>query len=80
MTDRKKIFEDVRLKHERRTDAVRRTIGHAPDVLSARDRLRIGVSELPGVSGDPDTVSDIMLFVDQFVQRKKQLDTAARHV
>jgi hypothetical protein len=74
---RDQVFTEVEIKHERRTEAVRRTIVHAVDILSAREHLRQGVSALPGVSDDPDTVADIMDFVDHFVMRKEQLDEEA---
>ena len=66
---RDQVFADVAAKHARRTEAARRTIAHAPDIMSAREALRQAVSALPGVSADPDTVPDIMSFVDQFVSR-----------
>lgn len=67
--NRDQVFADVAAKHARRTEAARRTIAHAPDIMSAREALRQAVSALPGVSADPDTVPDIMSFVDQFVSR-----------
>jgi hypothetical protein len=72
--NRDQVFSDVDAKHARRTEAVRRTIVRSPDVLSARQQLRDGILTLPGVSGDPRTIEDIMSFVDQFVQKKEELD------
>lgn len=71
---REEIRADIEAKHEKRTEAVMRTIGNAPDVLSARERLCQALSVLPGVSADPDTMPDIMLYVDLYVQRKEDLD------
>jgi len=67
--NREEVAADVDARHARRTEAARRTIAHAPDIMSAREALRQAVSALPGVSADPDTVPDIMSFVDQFVSR-----------
>lgn len=64
-------------KHYRRTERVRQDIDSAPDVLSAREAFRQGVSGLPGVSNDPDTVADIVYFADCLVHRKEELDTRA---
>lgn len=71
---REEIRKELVLKNQRRTEAVMRTIGNAPDVLSARERLCQALSVLPGVSADPDTMPDIMLYVDLYVQRKEDLD------
>jgi hypothetical protein len=62
------------MKHERRTADVRRALVNAPDILSAARTLREAVSALPGVSADPDTVADIMDYVDAYMYRKEQLD------
>lgn len=75
--NRDEVFASVTAKHDRRTAGVRRTLMNAPDILSGRRYLRDAVSALPGVSNDPDTVADIMDFVDHYVQRKEQLDTVA---
>lgn len=72
--NRDQVLADVEARHRRRTEGVRRVLGNAPDVLSARDRLRDVIRALPGVSDDPDTVADIMFYVDLYVQRKEQLD------
>lgn len=72
--NRDQVFADVEARHRRRTEGVRRAIGNAPDTLSARDTLRDVIRALPGVSDDPDTVPDIMFYVDLYVQRKDQLD------
>jgi len=72
--NREEVAVDVAAKHERRTEAVRRSIYRSPDILSAREQLRHALSALPGVSVDTGTISDIMLYVDTFVHRKEQLD------
>lgn len=72
--NRDQVFADVEARHQRRTAGVRRALLSAPDTLSARDRLRDVIRALPGVSDDPDTVPDIMFYVDLYVQRKDQLD------
>jgi hypothetical protein len=72
--NRDQVLADVETRHRRRTEGVRRAIGNAPDTLSAHDTLRDVIAALPGVSGDPDTVADIMFYVDLYVQRKEQLD------
>lgn len=77
--NREQVAAEIEAKHQRRTAAGQRTIGNAPDVLSAREAFRQAVSGLPGVSADPDTVPDIMFFADCLVQRKEQLDTRAGH-
>lgn len=72
--NRDQVFADVEARHQRRTAGVRRALMSAPDVLSGRDRLRDVIAALPGVSNDPDTVADIMFYVDLYTQRKEQLD------
>jgi hypothetical protein len=72
--NRDQVFADVEARHQRRTASVRLALMTAPDVLSGRDRLRDVIRALPGVSDDPDTVADIMFYVDLYVQRKDQLD------
>ncbi len=72
--NRDQVALDVEIRHERRTEAVRRTVTDAPDVLSAREALRRGLSALPGVSDDPRTMTDIMLFVDTYMIRIGQED------
>jgi hypothetical protein len=75
--NREEVAADVAAKHERRTEAVRRSIYRSPDILSAREQLRQGLSSLPGVSGDTRTIEDMMLFVDTYVHQKEELDTRA---
>lgn len=72
--NRDEVFASVTAKHDRRTAGVRRTLMNAPDILSAARTLREAVSALPGVSADPDTVADIMDYVDAYMYRKEQLD------
>lgn len=71
--DRDQVFASVETRHERRTEGVRRAICSAPDILSAHARLRDVILALPGVSVDPDTVADIMFYVDLYVSRRDQL-------
>lgn len=72
--NREEVTAAVIQKSERRTEDARRFIGNAPDTLSAREAFRQAVSSLPGVSDDPDTVADIVLFADFLINRKEQLD------
>lgn len=72
--NREEVRADVEARHVRRTAGVRRALLSAPDTLSARDRLRDVIRALPGVANDPDTLADIMFYVDLYVQRKEQLD------
>lgn len=71
--NREEIQTDMDKRREEWTESVRRTLGNAPDVLSARSRVKDIVSALPGVSADPDTVPDIMLTVDFYVHQLEQL-------
>ncbi len=61
-------------RHDRRVSGVRVAIGRAPDTQSAREAFRQAVSDLPGVSGDPDTVADILHYADCLIVRKQELD------
>lgn len=76
---REETAAEIAAKHERLSESVRRTIMSGVSVLAAREWLKVGILTLPGVSADPDTIADIMDFVDHFVQRKEQLDTEAGH-
>lgn len=65
--NREQVREEIEAKRDRRTAGVLRSIRTTSTVTDAREQLRRGVSGLPGVSGDPDTVTDIMFFVDTFL-------------
>lgn len=75
--NREEVSGEADTKHTRKIEAVRRTIMSGLSVLAAREWLRAGILTLPGVSADPDTIADIMDFVDHYVQRKEQLDKDA---
>ena len=67
MSSRDEVFRLVVRKHEDRMDRSVQSIAGADSPDLARLHLEIAVRSLPGVSGDPDTVPDILRLMDTYI-------------
>jgi hypothetical protein len=77
MSTRDEVFADTVARNARRRADACRVIGDAPTASEARSELKRAVRTLPGVADDPDTVEDILRYVDIYVSRTTRTDVSA---